>query len=315
MSIPAKFASRSGLNLVRACARLIFASMVFVYLSGQLSQDDSSIRLIPALLLGGYLLLHVLVAWRGGLLAELAGMVLDLGSVTMAVVLDPAAVPPTLLLFLVIIMGGGLLNGQGRFLILSAVSTLLVTGLVASGVMNLESHMAELLFTLAVLASAVVFLGILLWRSRMQQHQAREATWRDPQTGLVSREALIATAGWLLPLHDRMASTATLVLMQPHHPGALESLADQLARRLRRSDVAARYDLEIIALALPCTSLTAAENLLSDLRQEGHRFGSAIVAVNNGEQSMERLFTHLLQHLARAGEEDDQWLVQAPSLA
>lgn len=315
MSIPAKFVSRSGLNLVRACARLIFASMVFAYLSSQLSQGESSLRLIPTLLLGGYLLLHVLVAWKGGLLAELAGMVLDLGSVTLAVVLDPAAVPPTLLLFLVIIMGGGLLNGEGRFLILSSASALLVAGLLGAGALNLDSHLAELVFTLTVLASAVLFLGILLWRSRLQQHQAREATWRDPQTGLVSREALIATAGWLLPLHDRMASTATLVLMQPHHPGALDSLADQLARRLRRSDVAARYDLEIIALALPCTSLTAAENLLGDLRHEGHRFSSAIVAVNNGEQSMERLFAHLLQHLARAGEDDDQWLVQAPALA
>ena len=314
MSIPAKFVGPAGLDLVRATARLVFAVVVFAYLSRQLGEASSSLRLMPAILLGGYLVLHALVAWRGGWLAELAGMVLDLGTVTLAVLLDPAAVPPTLLLFLVVIMGGGLLKGEGRFLLLTSASVILVAGLLATGALGGNEHRTELVFTLTVLASAVLYLGILIYRARLQRRQAREATWRDPETGLVSREALIATAGWLLPLHDRIASTVTLVLLQPRHPGALGSLADHLARRLRRSDVAARFDLDLIALALPCTSLTAAENLLSDLRQEGHRFTTAILAVTDGNQSLERLFAHLEQHLARASEDDSQWLVHAPAL-
>ena len=314
MSIPAKFVSQAGLNLVRAMARLVFAIVVFAYLYSQLNDVSSSMRLMPAILLGGYLLMHALVAWRGGWLSELAGMALDLGTVTLAVLLDPADVPPTLLLFLVVIMGGGLLKGEGRFLALTGSSIILVAGLLATGAVGGEAQHIELLFTLTVLASAVLYLGILIYRARLQRRQLREATWRDPETGLVSRDAMIATAGWLLPLHDRIASTVTLVLLQPTHPGALGSLADHLARRLRRSDVAARYDLDLIALALPCTSLTAAENLLSDLREEGHRFTTAVLAVTDGEQSLERRFGHLEHHLARASEDDSQWLVHAPAL-
>lgn len=311
MSVPAKFVSHAGLNLVRAGARLVFGLLVFVYLYTQLADSSSSLKLVPVMLLAGYLVMHILVAWRGGLLAELAGMILDLGTATLAVLLDPAAVPPTLLLYLVVIMGGGLLKGEGRFLILTSFSVILVAGLLASGAIDLDEQRAELWFMLVIEASAILYLGILLYRARLERRQRREATWRDPETGLVSQDALIATAGWLIPLHDRIAASITLALLQPQHPGAMQSLADQLARRLRRSDVAARYGLETIALALPCTTETAAENLLTDLRSEGHRFHAAIMSVTDSGQGLQQVYSHLETQLGRARDEEDQWLVHA----
>ena len=158
--------------------------------------------------------------------------------------------------------------------------------------------------------SAMWFAGtIMLAHERL----ALEATWRDPQTGLISHQALISTAGWLLPLHDRMAAHLTLVLVEAGANQNLATLAERLSQRLRRSDVAARYNEQALALMLPCTTVTSAENLLSDLRQQGTEFRAALVAVSSSDQSLEGALHHLEQHLQRAND-SNHWMVHATSL-
>src|SRR5690606_120269 len=137
------------------------------------------------------------------------------------------------------------------------------------------------------------------------------ATWRDPQTGFISHKALVATAGWLLPLHDRLAASVTLALVRPANLNQLPELADLLATRLRKSDVAARYDKDVIALLLPCTAQTAAENLLADMRQLSVPFDGSMIAPTDHQRGLEDTLHRLHQQLGRAIGNPEHWLVHA----
>lgn len=308
MTVPTLLASHTGMNLVRGLGRLVFGLLVFGYLTIQLGDGDDLWRMVPAVLLVAFVLLHALSAWRGGLFAEAGGIALDLLAVSIAVLLDPAPIAPTYFLFLVVILGGGLLQGPTRFLLLSALSAAIVSLLF---LLKTNEHSASQLFLLTVMAATVVWFGLLLYRAGVTVRQAQDAAWRDPETGLISREAMVASAGWMMPLHDRLGASMTVAVLQPAHPGALCSLSDNLARRLRRSDLAARYDNDSIAVVLPCTTQTAAENLLTDLRQAGNRFQVAVLNISDAERSLEMLLAHLQTQLARATDEDAHWLVHA----
>ncbi|MDF1820088.1 MAG: GGDEF domain-containing protein [Alcanivoracaceae bacterium] len=311
MTIPQRLVDDGALALIRGFARLVFALLGYGYLSVQLGSTTGNGLMLALVFLLAYLVVHVVLLWRGRWIAEMGGLGLDLLAVTVLVILDPAATPPTLLLFTVVTLSAGLLRGLGRFMLSCAASLAIVGGLFAMGKFSPESSSA-VLFLLILMAAMAIYSGMLMYRASVLVRRAREATWRDPETGLVSREAMVATSGWLLPLHDRLGASLTLVALSPAHPGGLQSLTDNLARRLRRSDVAARYHDDTIAVCLPCTTQTAAENLLTDLRQQGNQFNAAILSVGNAEHALDRLLGQLYSHLQRAEEDDNQWLVHAP---
>jgi GGDEF domain-containing protein len=170
-------------------------------------------------------------------------------------------------------------------------------------------------FSGTIMLACALYAGILLYRNQAHERLAHEATWRDPQTGLISHQALISTAGWLLPLHDRLASPLTLVLVHTGAKQSLSDMAESLSQRLRRSDVAARYGEQTLALMLPCTTVTAAENLLTDLRQNDGDFCAVLSAVTSSSHSLEAVLQHLQQQLQRANESGGHWLVHAPTLS
>ncbi|MEE4250598.1 MAG: GGDEF domain-containing protein [Alcanivoracaceae bacterium] len=306
-----RLATDNALTLVRSIARLVFAVITFFYLY-QGGVDVGS--WLSAVILAGYIVLHGILIWRGALLAEVGGVLIDVAAIAVAVWLDPSHMPPTLLLFLVLVLSGGLLHGPARFNLLLALSTLTVAGLISLGERRVGADLSAMWFAGTIMLACAVYAGILLYRNQAHERLAQEATWRDPQTGLISHQALISTAGWLLPLHDRLASHLTLVLVQTGPEQKLPALAEVLSQRLRRSDVAARYGDSTLALMLPCTTVTAAENLLTDLRQQGCDFRAALSGVNSSTHSLESVLHHLEQQLQRATDSSGHWMVHAPTL-
>src|SRR5690554_474844 len=307
-----RLATDNALMLVRSSARLIFAAITFFYLyKGGVDVGSW----LSAAMLASYVVLHGVLIWRGATLAEVGGVLLDVIAIMLSVWLDPSPMPPTLLLFLVFVLSGGLLHGPKRFNLLLLLSAAAVAALISLGERRVGADLSAMWFAGTIMLACALYAGILLYRNQAHERLAREATWRDPQTGLISHQALISTAGWLLPLHDRLASPLTLVLV---HTGANQSLADMaesLSQRLRRSDVAARYGERTLALMLPCTTITAAENLLTDLRQNGSDFYAVLSAVTSSSHSPEAVLQHLQLQLQRATESDGHWMVHAPTLS
>jgi hypothetical protein len=311
MQFSDRLATDNALTLVRSAARLIFGALTFTYLF----YSDTSFGLWMAVpVLAAYIGLHGVLVWRGGTLAEVAGVIVDVLAIAIAVWMDPSPMPPTLMLFLVMILSGGLLHGPGRFNLLLAASAVAVAVLISFGERRVGADITAMWFAGTIMLACALYAGILLYRNQAHGRLAREATWRDPQTGLISHQALLSTAGWLLPLHDRMAAHLTLVLIKTAPNQNMVPLAEKISSRLRRSDVAARFNETTLAVMLPCTTVTAAENLLSDLRQQGTEFRAALVGVSSSDHSLESVLQHLDQHIQRASNESGHWMVHAPKL-
>lgn len=312
-NLPERIASESGLMLVSTVARLLFALLVFDYFL--LSAQPESLPVYGHMLFWGYLagqliLLPKLIPGR-----EWLAMLLDSIAITFAVALDPSLPAPTLILYLISLMSAGLLRGLNRFMLMLCINAGLILLLIltqqTSGTMLDPASM----FLLSLAAVCAVYLAILIYRNSVLTRKAQEKTWSDPETGFISHHALVATAGWLLPLHDRLAANLTVALVRPAQQGQLQSLADLLATRLRKSDVAARYKNEVLALLLPCTTLTAAENLLGDLRISTLPFYASVITLSNDSHGLEQTLTQLEQHLARAVGNAEHWLAHAPPLS
>lgn len=308
-----RIASENGLVVVSTVARLLFAALVLSYF--MIAAEPASLSLSGHLLFWGYLAAQI------GLLAkviparEWLALLLDAGAITCAVALDPSSPAPTLALYLISLMSAGLLRGLSSFLLMLCINAALVTTLLATQQQAGAPISYASAFLLAQVCVCAAYLGVLIYRNKVLTKKAQEATWSDPETGLISHHALVATAGWLLPLHDRLAANLTVALIQPAQQGQLGALSDSLATRLRKSDVASRYDRNVLALLLPCTTLTAAENLLGDLRNSTQPFYASVITLSNDSLGLEETLVQLEQHLGRAIGNAENWLAHAPTPA
>lgn len=302
-------ASERGLVIVRLLARVLFAVLVWLYF---LFLPDAALGMTGHGLFAGYLILQALLVWKRLPLQETLALALDAAGILFVLATDPATPSPTLVLFLVSLVSAGLLRGLNRFILVLIAYAALVFLLFATRY-EPGRPVADTptLFLLALVALAALYTGLLLFRAGIVARRAREATWRDPETGLVSRDALVATGGWLLPLHDRLASDLTIALVSPANRDTLGALADHLSARLRRSDIAARYEDGVLALLLPCTSLTAAEELLGNLRRDSVPFYAAVMTLSNDQHGLDGLLLGLRQHLSRAWGNSEHWLAHA----
>ena len=309
MNLSDRIASENGLVWLRTLARVLFAALVFSYFLSARGEHSA----LPAhALLWAYLGVQAVLLIRAVPGREALALLVDAIAISVAVSLDPATPPPTLALFLISLISAGMLRGLGRFLLMLAVNGGLIVLLVAIRHGSEARFAGASAFLLAVIGACAVYLAILIYRNSVLTRLAQEATWKDPETGLVSHHALVATAAWLLPLHDRLAANLTVALLTPAQQGQLGALADQLAQRLRKSDIAARYDDDIIALLLPCTAQTSAENLLSDLREAGLPFYASILTLTNDEHGLEETLQQLHHHLGRAVGNSEHWLAHSP---
>jgi hypothetical protein len=158
-----RLATDNALTLVRSSARLVFAVITFLYLY-QGGVDVGS--LLSLLMLGGYISLHGMLVWRGGLIAEAGGVVLDLLAIALAVWLDPSQMPPTLLLFLVLTLSGGLLHGPMRFNVLLALSALMIAALMNLGERRFDTDISAIWFAGTIMLACALYAGILLYRNQ-----------------------------------------------------------------------------------------------------------------------------------------------------
>jgi hypothetical protein len=314
MKTPDHLASEPGLHALQFIGRVLFALLVAVYL---LRSNPVVAGFAPAgwmiwAAVAGFIALHAVWLYKWPAATNLPAALLDLISIGLVTLLDPGTPPPALVLLVVAALSAGLVHGLRRFLWVLAGGVLVVGLVIPARLARADDALAaSTLFLLAVILVCVVYFGLMVYRNQVLARHAREATWRDPHTGLISHTAMISTAGWLLPLHDRLSSQMTLILLRPDQPAHLKRLADRLATRLRRSDIAARYDDQTLAVLLPDTRSEDAERLLSELRAEETGWKTALLTLSNPEHSLEAVLQHLHRTLERAREDDSHWLVHA----
>lgn len=315
MKIPDHLASRPGLHALQFLGRALFALLVgFYFLAAEPSFYSFSPR--PWMIwvaLAGFLVIHAVLLYRAPAIANIPGAVLDLISIGVVTLFDPGTPPPALVLLVVAALSAGLVYGLRRFLYVLAGSVLVVALVIPARLAQTDDATltASTLFLLAVILVCVIYFGLMVYRNQVLARRARDATWRDPDTGLISHTAMISTGGWLLPLHDRLSSQLALVLLRPSRDRELKPLADQIATRLRRSDIAGRYDQQTLAVLLPDTPAGDTEQLLEELRVETPDYTAAMLVLSHPDHSLEAVLQELRRTLERASEDDDHWLVHA----
>ena len=316
MSILAPFSLTSdrGMKIAQSLVRLLFALLALTYFSRQPALFIALPGFFLWLMLAGYLAAHTLLLLRPLRGASLLPAMVDLTTLAVLVVLDPGNPPPTLALLIVAVLSSGMLHGLRRFLLTLAGAVLAIalalTVRVHQSGTSLDIGSAFLLATLAV---CVLYFALILVRTQRLERETLAATWRDPETRLVSRAALSHTAGWLLPLHDRLSSPLTATLLAVDEPQDLQLLTDAVSSRLRRSDIAARYDGTVIAVLFPCTRGKDAEQVLHTLHEKVPGLRGALVSLADPDISLEQILHHLNQALPRS-RQDGHWLVHATAM-
>lgn len=314
MKWSAALTSELGLNFMQMLARTLFALLALLYYL----RDDSPLQIQPVLcwaLLAGYLLIQLVLLFWHATARRFVSHFIDLAAITALVIVDPQPTPPTLLLFLVFTLSGGVLFGLRTFLAMLVVSALAITA-----ALPLHDNLHQLplwsyssLFLIAILALCALYFLLLLGRNQLLLAQASKAAWRNAETQLISQRALVSTAGWLIPLHDRIAATLSVAVLVPASDSTTTELASHLTQRLRRSDIAGHFG-NTLALLLPSTSAGAAEALLRDLHQNGPGFRASLITLADATQALEPVLTQLEKSLERSREDTEHWLVHAPQL-
>lgn len=304
--------SNTGLNLLQTLARMLFAILTLFYFI----QSDSGLSLRPVFywgLVGGYLFIQVvLLKWQSGYRTILSN-VIDIAAVTGLVIIDPLTPAPTLVLFLVCTLSAGILFGLNTFLYM-----LVLSSLATAAALPLHNRLAGVenfngtLFLVAALALCAVYFLFSLIRLQLQARDAARATLNHPDTGLFSEKALIRTAGWLVPLHDRLGTSLSIVLFAPVATATPKELVAVLTHRIRRSDIAGHYG-DALAVLFPATKQEELAKLLNELHNHKPIFRAAAVTLASNTRALEPLLQHLEQTLKRTNDKE-QWLAHASQL-
>ncbi|WP_111657178.1 GGDEF domain-containing protein [Isoalcanivorax indicus] len=313
MNLPSSLATDRGTNTLQLTARILFALLVAAYFIALPALHLPLHGALMALLVALYLLLQGGLFFRPFSGAPLVSNLVDLAALGVLILLDPGEPPPTLALMIVAVLSTGLLNGLPRFLYSLAIAAAVLLVVLPLRLQQSDTPLAaSSLFLLAVMLTCAVYFGLLLYRNKVLTRLAQEATWQDPETGLISRTALSHTAGWLLPLHERLSSPLTAVMLRPHDPSQLDALASGLSQRLRRSDIGARADELCLALLLPDTNVANAERVITTLREHTPPFTAVMTSVPR-ETSLDLVIDHLGETFQR-GDTSDRELIHAPPL-
>lgn len=295
---------------MQSVARIIFGLLAVLYIA------NSSLSSPPAGFWWALLVLY-LAAQLGMAIWQLKrrrwlGNFIDLGAAFCLVALDPQATPPTLLLFLVFTLSSGVTYGLRSFLGMLSLSVLVAAAAltVHQAAYQFSSNTTDILFLGALLVLCAVYFLLLLLRNQLLTQQREQAAWYNPDTKLISQRALIGTAGWLIPLHERIGSTLTLVLVEQENGASQVELAGLFSDRLRNSDIVAHYD-DALALLLPTTGSESAEALLRHLHEQRAIFRAAVMTVIDSNQALESALLQLKQTLLRTRHDEQHWLAFA----
>lgn len=313
MDHTSRMTSEQGGLILQCLARALFAILVVIYFRHSERFFFELPAATPWLIGGCYAVLQALLLITRVPQADVLAATLDLVTLGVVLLLDGGNPPPTMALLFLAVLSHGLLHGPRRFLVMlvAAEAVLVVVMPVRFGHGGELAQMSASLFLLAALTLCTLCFGLMIWRNQTLARTALDAAWRDPETELISREALVSTAGWLIPLHERLSSPLTLVLL--HHDD-LVALADTVSRRLRHSDIVARYDRQHLALLLPCTTAASAEQVLHTLRSRQPDLRAALLTLNNGNAALEQVLHHLETAMPRTRSDDSHWLAHASAL-
>lgn len=305
--------SEQGGTILQYLARALFAVLVVIYFNHSSGFFFTLPAATPWLIGGGYVLLQALLLIARTPQASILASALDVVTLGVVLLLDGGEPPPTMALLFLAVLSNGLLHGLKRFVVMLVAAEVLLAIVMpirfSQG--GGEPAASASLFLLAALTVCMLYFGLMIWRNQGLARAALDAAWRDPQTDLISRGALISTAGWLIPLHDRLSSPLTLALL--HHDD-IQGLADMLGQRLRRSDIVARYDAQHLAVLLPCTPAASAEQVLATLRDQRPELRAALITLNDGNAALEQVLYHLETAIPRTRSDDQHWLAHASAL-
>ena len=312
MTTSSRITSDQGVVIMQYLARALFAALAVIYFHHADNFFFTLPKATPWLLFAAYVGLQLLLVFLRPANGDAFASGLDLLTLGIVLLLDPGNPPPTMALLFIAVLSNGLLHGIKRFLIMLAGAEIVLAFVLPIRLSYVTTPTASAsLFLVIALSACMLYFGLMIWRNQALARAALEATWRDPDTDFISREALVSTAGWLVPLHDRISSPLTLALVRHDE---LTQLANRVAHRIRRSDVAARYDEQHLALLLPCTATAAAEQLLNDLRDRHPGLRAAIMTLSDGDAALEQALAHLQSSMARTRDDNDHWLAHAPPM-
>lgn len=314
METSPRMSTEQGVIVLQYLARALFAILAVVYFNHSGDFFFTVPVATPWILAGSYLALQLLFLLaripHGALLAS----GLDLVILGVVILLDGGQPPPTMALLFLAVLSNGLLHGLKRFLVMLAAAEVVLAIVLPIRLSYSEADIATSasLFLLAALTVCMLYFSLMIWRNQVLAKQAVENAWHDPETGFISRAALASTAGWLVPLHDRLSSPLTLALV--HHQD-ISALADAVGQRLRRSDVIARYDEHHLALLLPNTATDDAELVLADLRERQPGMRAAVITLNSANAALEQVLYHLQTAMPRTRDDHNYWLARAVPLS
>lgn len=313
MENSSRMSSEQGVIIMQYLARALFAVLAVIYFNHSPAFFFALPLATPWVLAGGYLGLQLLLLLARIPHAALLAAGLDLVILGVVMLIDGGEPPPTMALLFLAVLSNGLLYGLKRFLIMLAAAEVVLAIVMPIRLSHGggEPAASATLFLLAALTVCMLYFGLMIWRNQVLARSALETAWRDPETGFIRHGALTSTAGWLIPLHDRLSSPLTLVLL--HHDD-IRALGEVLGQRLRRSDIVARYDDQHLALLLPCTTTAAAEQVLHDLRTQQPGIRAALMTLNSANAALEQVLYHLQTVMPRTRDNPSHWLAHAPPL-
>ena len=219
METSSRVSTEQGVIVLQYLARALFAILAVLYFNHSEGFFFTVPTATPWILAGSYLALQLLFLVARVPHATILASGLDLVILGIVILLDGGEPPPTMALLFLAVLSNGLLHGLKRFLVMLAAAEVVLAIVMPIRISyspgGAETAASASLFLLAALTVCMLYFGLMIWRNQVLSRQAVETAWRDPQTGFISRTALTSTAGWLIPLHDRLSSPLTLVLV--HH--------------------------------------------------------------------------------------------------
>ena len=235
------------------------------------SGPTAHFRWIPPLAmqfaLGGYLVLSLALGLRALYLQRSdwprsAVLRIDLAIVSICVLNDPFAVPPTAIAFVMAFLANGLRSGPTLLWDEAVIETVAAATLVL-GLRHLDANgvLSASALWVSLGGSALLLAGFrMLQAINAMRRTSEQIDQTDDVTGLANRRGLAARAERLLAEAEGGQWPVSVVVIAMRSEGmahvdsdtgALQAAADALRHALRQGDIAGRYDSGEFVVLLP----------------------------------------------------------------
>ncbi len=236
---------------------------------------------------GAYFLLHTSIVVHAARRHDCPpryrlAMWVDIAIVSISVLNDPYALPPSMLVFIMVVLGNGMRYGMrmfGEALAGCFGALMLVFSLRYMG--RIQELSAGLMFLNLFGAIILIYSYILMSRIERSRMQLEQRSRLDTLTGLMNRRALYESADYLFSFMERHGGGIALILADldrfkaindsyGHARGdeVLQRFADILQHSVRTTDIAARLGGDEFVLLLPEAGLDEAETVAKRIQDQ-----------------------------------------------